>query len=94
MNKIFIDANEKYVSTVVMFGQASDTKLYVDEACAEQATNSVVLNAAKKGLLLVNYDGAFYNPVKFAEASGVTTVTLWGSSAAVELVTTTDPEEE
>lgn len=87
MNKIYIDADEKYVATVILYGH-SDTYLYTDEAHSTKVDKDTVLNLCQKGLLSVVYDGYTCVPVCFKENSGhaeVTVATGTGSLTSVVL---------
>lgn len=74
MTEIFADANEKYVKTVVFYGKASDTKLYVDEKMTEQASYNEAMNACMKGMAVVLYGGAYLVPITFSDNSNKVTV--------------------
>ena len=67
MEKIFQDAKDKYVTAVVVYGKASDSKLYTDNEFTEQVTEEVAREAFKKGLLLVRVGNDFFEPVKVAQ---------------------------
>lgn len=88
MNKIFADAEEKYVRNFVVYGTNGNTKAYEDEACTKTVTKEDLLNAGKKGLL-VSYDGAFYSVVSVKDATTHAEVTIMtvGAASAATLVT-------
>lgn len=77
MKKIFSDAEEKFVKTVVLYGKNSDKYLYTDKDCTEdnRVDKDTLMNACLKGLT-VSYDGTYYNPVSFKEDSGHVAVTI------------------
>lgn len=75
MNKIFIDANEKYMAKTVLYGH-TDKYLYVDEAHKTKVDKDTVLNLCQKGLLAVVYNGFTCAPVCFKENSGHAEVTI------------------
>lgn len=75
MEKIFQDAKDKYVTAVIVYGKAADSKLYVDSDYSEQVKQDVVEDAFAKGVLLVKVSTASFRPVKVA-ANKVTVVDL------------------
>ena len=84
MEKIFQDAKDKYVTAVIVYGKAADSKLYIDSNYSEQVTQEVVEDAFNKGVLMVKVGTASFRPVKVA-ANKVTVVDLSsGSVTATE----------
>ena len=82
MNRIFIDAEEKYLGAVVVYAH-SDNKLYADTAYKKALSNEVVVNLYKKGLMLVeDSDGTVYRPVALKKNSTVYNVTVLNGSDA------------
>ena len=80
MNKIFIDAEEKYLGAVIVYGH-SDNKLYADSAHEKALSNEVVVNLYNKGLMLVeDTDGTVYRPVALKKNSTVYNVTVLNGS--------------
>ena len=77
MKKIYADAEEKFVKTVILYGKNSDKYLYTDADCAEtdRIDKDALMNACLKGLT-VSYDGTYYTPVSFKEDSGHVVVTI------------------
>ena len=75
MNTTYIDANEKYVAAVTLYGH-SDTYLYMDEGHTTKVGKDTVLNLCRKGLLSVVYNGYTCAPVCFKENSGYAEVTV------------------
>lgn len=82
MNKIFHDANEKYMSAVVLYGH-TDKYLYADEAHKTKVDKDTVLNLASKGLLSVVYNGFTCAPICFKENSGHAEVTVATGTATL-----------
>ena len=80
MEKIFQDAKDKYVTAVIVYGKASDSKLYVDADFSEQVGIDVVKDAFEKGVLMVKVGDAEFRPVKVA---GVKVTVIDVVSAAV-----------
>lgn len=84
MEKIFQDAKDKYVTAIVVYGNVSDSKLYVDAEHTEQVKQEVIEDAFDKGVLMVKVGTASFRPVKVA-ANKVTVVDLSsGSVTATE----------
>ena len=75
MEMIFQDAKDKYVTAVVVYGKASDSKLYVDAEYSKQVDQAVVEDAFDKNVLLVKVGTTKYRPVKVA-ANKVTVIDL------------------
>lgn len=75
MEKIFVDADEKYLAAVVLYGH-SDKYLYSESAHTTKVSKDDVLNLAKKGLLRVVYNGETCMPICFKENSGHAEVTI------------------
>lgn len=81
MEKIFQDAKDKYVTAVIVYGKASDSKIYVDADFSEQVDQAVVEDAFDKGVLMVKVGSASFRPVKIA-ANKVTVVDLSGGTVS------------
>lgn len=90
MKKIFIDASDKYVAAVVVYGKASDSKLYVDAEYTTQAEEADVADAFIKNQLVVMDDDVALKPVKLDGnkvltidyASSTVSATEWTAKAA------------
>ena len=90
MKKVFIDAVDKNVAAVIVFGKAADSKLYVDAAYTTQVEEAVVVDAFVKGTLLVIDGDATLKPVKVEGnkvltldyASSTLSATEWVAKAA------------
>ena len=80
MEKIFQDAKDKYVTAVVVYGKAADSKIYVDADFTEQAPIDAVKDAFEKGVLMVKVGEAEFRPVKVA---GVKVTVVDFANAAV-----------
>lgn len=77
MKKIFADAEEKYLIKVVLYAKdTSDGYLYTDEKQTQNINRADLLNLCTKGLVLVSYKGAYYNPVYFKDNTTDVTVTI------------------
>ena len=90
MERVFDDANDKNVAAYVVYGKASDSKLYDSTAeDAKQITQEELANFFAKGRLIVKVSTASYAVVKVAAnkaytvdvASGTVSVTEWSAKA-------------
>lgn len=77
MDKIYADADDKYVIATILYGKASDKYLYKDAAHTIKLTKEELFEICSKRAL-VNYDGAYYVPLTFAydDDQPCTTVTI------------------
>lgn len=91
MNRNFIDANEKYVASVILYAkESSDGFIYADAACTQNVDRATLLNLCMKGLVIVLYKNVYHTPVYFKDSAGTVTVTIAttigaSSSAILEL---------
>ena len=91
MERVFDDANDKNVASYVIYGKASDSKLYDSTAeDAKQITQEELANLFAKGRLIVKVSTASYAVVKVAAnkaytvdlVSGTVSVTEWSAKAS------------
>ena len=91
MERVFDDANDKNVAAYVVYGKASDSKLYDSTADdAKQITQEELANFFTKGRLIVKVSTASYAVVKVAAnkaytvdlVSGTVSVTEWAAKAS------------
>jgi hypothetical protein len=91
MERVFDDANDKNVASYVVYGKASDSKLYDSTAeDAKQITQEELANFFAKGRLIVKVSTASYAVVKVAAnkaytvdlVSGAVSVTEWSAKAS------------
>lgn len=77
MDEIFSKAEEKYVKTTVLYGEASNNYVYTDADCTEgnELSKDILLDLLLKGAV-ISYDGKYYTPLFFGEASGSVSVTF------------------
>lgn len=74
---IFGNAADKYVNKVVLYVKdTSDGFLYVDSAKTQNINRADLLDLCMKGLVLISYKGAYYNPVYFKDNATDVTVTI------------------
>lgn len=90
MTKVFIDADDKYVAAVIVYGKSADSKLYVDADYTTQAEAAAVADAFLKGVLVVKNGTKVFKPVKvdgnkvltIDYASSTVSATEWTAKAA------------
>lgn len=91
MERVFDDANDKNVAAYVVYGKASDSKLYDSTADdAKQITQEELANFFAKGRLIVKSGTASFAVVKVAankaytvdEVSSAIALVEWSAKAA------------
>lgn len=85
MKKIYEDANEQHVASVIVYGDTTDHKLY-DKASGEdkvQITEEELQNLFLKKRLVISVGGDLFVPVSVADNSAFTVAEV---SSAVSLV--------
>lgn len=96
MDRIYSRAEDKNSANIIVYGKASDTKAYSDEACTMQCTTSELKNAFMKGCIVAIGSDSMYYPVSLSIASKVATLTYAkagstsGSAATATLVSVAD----
>ena len=96
MDRIYNRAEDKNSANIIVYGKASDTKAYSDEACTMQCTTSELKNAFMKGCIVAIGSDSMYYPVSLIIASKVATLTYAkagstsGSAATATLVSVAD----
>lgn len=96
MNRIYNRAEDKNSANIIVYGKASDTKAYSDEACTKQCTTSELKNAFMKGCVVAIGSDSMYYPASLSIASKVATLTYAkagstaGSAATATLVSVAD----
>ena len=96
MDRIYNRAEDKNSANIIVYGKASDTKAYSDEACTMQCTTSELKNAFMKGCIVAIGSDSMYYPVSLSIASKVATLTYAkagstsGSAATSTLVSVAD----
>ena len=96
MDRIYNRAEDKNSANIIVYGKASDTKAYSDEACTMQCTTSELSNAFMKGCIVAIGSDSLYYPVSLSIASKVATLTYAkagstsGSAATSTLVSVAD----
>lgn len=79
--KIFIDAEEKYLAGVVVYAH-SDSKLYADATHRVAMVNDEVVNLFNKGLLIIKDGDTTYKPIAIKKNSNVYDVTVVNGTAS------------
>lgn len=96
MDRIYNRAEDKNSANIIVYGKASDTKAYSDEACTMQCSTSELKNAFMKGCIVAIGSDSMYYPVSLSIASKVATLTYAkagstsGSAATATLVSVAD----
>lgn len=96
MDRIYNRAEDKNSANIIVYGKASDTKAYSDEACTKQCTTSELKNAFMKGCIVAIGSDSIYYPASLSIASKVATLTYAkagstaGSAATATLVSVAD----
>ena len=96
MDRIYNRAEDKNSANIIVYGKASDTKAYSDEACTMQCTTSELKNAFMKGCIVAIGSDSMYYPASLSVASKVATLTYVkagsgaGSAATATLVSVAD----
>lgn len=80
MNKIFADAEEKYVKTVVVYADADDGHLFYDSSKSQKIPKDELLNLFLKGMVIFLTD-EYLIPVAYKESGGAAVVTAIHESA-------------
>ncbi len=97
MDRIWNRAEDKNSANIIVYGKASDTKAYSDEAHTKQCTTSELKNAFMKGCIVaIGSDG--YYPISLSIASSTKIATLTyaksgstaGTAATATLVSVAD----
>ena len=96
MDRIYNRAEDKNSANIIVYGKASDTKAYSDEACTMQCTTSELKNAFMKGCIVAIGSDSMYYPVSLSISSKIATLTYAkagstsGSAATATLVSVAD----
>lgn len=67
MNKLFIDAEEKYLAGVMLYGNGDDTVLTYDKEHKNKVKAEDLKNLFLKGLVVIENEGKIYKPVTFED---------------------------
>lgn len=58
--KIYVDSDEKFVASIVLYAKKSDDFIYSDAGCTVKIDKDTLMNLCEKRLPVVSYAGAFY----------------------------------
>ncbi|HSQ89981.1 hypothetical protein [Romboutsia sp.] len=64
MEKIFNDHSEKYINSIVFYGDTTALKIYYDKEKQNQVAKADSLYAFNKARVIVNVDDVLYAPVQ------------------------------
>ena len=65
MERIFADAEEKFLKKVELFAKADEDVLTYDKEARNQVPYEGLLDLLKKDLVIVNVSGVYQHPVSF-----------------------------
>lgn len=82
MLKIFQDAKDKNVKSLVVYGKAADHKLYLESTYTTQVDQADIEEAFKKGMLVIMNSTQALRPFALA-ANKVVTADLSGAQSAI-----------
>lgn len=74
---VYADAEEKFVKSVILYGQTSDDYVYTKTTMTEndKIDKDTLMELLKKGVI-VKYNDDFYVPVLFSDESTYTALTI------------------
>lgn len=74
---VYADAEEKFVKSVILYGQTSDNYVYAKSTMTEndKIDKDTLMELLKKGVI-VKYNDDFYVPVLFSDESTYTALTI------------------
>lgn len=78
IERMMINANDKYVANYVVYGKTADKKLYYDAAYTDQVTQSDAEDAFLKGRLIIKAGTDYIYPVSLS-AHKIKTIDVSGS---------------
>lgn len=67
MTKIFVDAEEKFLSKVVVYAKADDEEVCYDTKKTNPVPKAELMNLLMKGIVLIKHEDAFYVPANFSD---------------------------
>lgn len=78
---VYADAEEKFIKTIILYGKTSDNFVYSKSAMTEgdKIDKDTLMELLKKGVI-VSYNNEFYTPVKFADKTTYTSLTIGEST--------------
>lgn len=84
MNKIYEQAKDLHVRSLVVFGKAADHKLYANADFDKAVAAADVLDAFKKGMLVIDDNGVLKRPVSVDDGTYATVEVVSSAVAVVE----------
>lgn len=82
MNKIYNDAKDKNVSTVIVYGDSDNGYVYTDAKKQNKIAKDVLLDLYFKGMT-VSYEGAYLTPVSYKDNTTDACIKVVGDSGNV-----------
>lgn len=81
-NKVFSDAEEKYVKTTIVYATADDGELYYDAGHTTMIAKDDLFNMFLKGMVIMMSD-EYLKPVAYKESAGAGMVTAVHENSTV-----------
>lgn len=75
MEKIWNDADDKNVATVILYADKDDGNVFFDSAKKNGVSKDELANLFKKGVL-VSLSGVLYMPISYKESSGAGVISV------------------
>lgn len=75
MNKVFMNAEEKNVKTVVLYADSDDGHLFTDEKKTEKIDKDALLELYMLGVTIL-FNDEYFRPVSYKPDSGAAIVTV------------------
>lgn len=75
MEKIWNDASDKNVATVILYADKDDGNVFFDAAKKKGVSKDELANLFKKGVL-VNLSNVFYMPISYKETAGAGVISV------------------
>lgn len=74
--RLYANSEEKFEKAVVLYADSDDGHLFLESSHTTKVSKDFVMNAFKKGTLLIFNTDTFYKPVCCKESSGAALVTV------------------
>lgn len=76
IERLFATSEEQFEKAVVLYADSDDGHLFLESTHKTKVSKDFVMNAFKKGALLIFHTDTFYKPVCCKESSGAALVTV------------------
>lgn len=90
MDKIFEQAKDLHVKSMIAFGKAADSKLYANADYDAYLDADEVADAFAKGLLVIKVSTDTFVPVAYADSKYVTVSVVTSAAAVTEWTVATE----